>query len=291
MAHHLNAHILKEFAKVQECRQFGFDVKLLYDNSRKDFPYTRFHDASDYTLFTRATIRETYSLVPYWKEKRNPLYGNLLYPVLLFALQQAYEYVWRIEFDVRYSGRWPDFFNAFAASPADLLGTTLCRYAAAPDWSWWSTATVNDVPIDQSLLIRGFYPVIRLSRNACTMLDRAYRQGWQGHFEVMVGTILNHYGCRLEDIGGWGEFVRAEHRGRFYSNTPQTSNMWPGTFVWRWPDACLEHRFDIPDYLYHPVVRKSVYLQIYCLLRLLPSWIWRPIVTLAKRFFRLKIAE
>jgi len=56
------------------------------------------------------------------------------------------------------------------------------------------------------------------------------------------------------------------------------------------PDACSEHLFDLPDRLYHPVIKKSVILKIYCLARLLPDWITRPVVNMAKRLFSLTTA-
>jgi len=283
MAHHLNSFILKEFDNLCECRRFDYDVRLLYDNSKNDFPFKKFKDEKEYALFTRADMEKAYPMVPFWKDKRNPFYGNLLFPILSFAGNTSYDYIWRIEFDVRFSGRWQDFFNAFASSPADLLGTTLGTFNRSPSWNWWQTATLNGVPVATDKLIRGFYPVLRLSRQACAVLEAAYRQGWQGHFEVLLATILQQQHCRIEDIGGNGEFVQPANRNRFYSNTPQHSNLWPGTFVWRMPDACRDHRMELPNYLYHPVMKKSAVRRIYCLFQRMPRCLANPTTNFFKR--------
>ena len=47
----------------------------------------------------------------------------------------------------------------------------------------------------------------------------------------LVKTLLKHYGLRVEDIGGEGEFVRPENMGRFYTNTPEKDGLAPGTMV------------------------------------------------------------
>ncbi len=283
MAHHLNSFILNEFDNLCECRGDGYDVRLFYDNSKGDFPFKKFKDEKEYALFTRADTEKAYPMIPFWKDKRNPFYGNLLFPILSFAGSTSYDYIWRIEFDVRFSGRWADFFNAFADSPADLLGTTLGTFARTPAWNWWQTATLNGAPVATDKLIRGFYPVLRLSKPACAILENAYRQGWQGHFEVLLATILQQHHCLIEDIGGNGDFGQPAHRNRFYSNTPEHNNLWPGTFVWRMPDACSEHRMDLPNHLYHPITIKSAARRVYCQLRRLPCWLVGPAITFIKK--------
>jgi hypothetical protein len=99
--------------------------------------------------------------------------------------------------------------------------------------------------------VRAFLGVSRLSRSACETLDRAFTvDGWAGHDEVAVPTILRTYGLSLEDIGGDGEFVRPGNENRFYTNSPTRPLLAPGTFVCppRVPDS-----LDQPGKLYHPV--------------------------------------
>jgi hypothetical protein len=286
MTHRLNSFILKEFDKLKECRLHGYDVKLFYDNSKNDFPFKRFRDEQEYALFTMADMEKAYSMVPFWKGKRNPFYGNLLFPILSFAAKRLYDFIWRIEFDVRFSGRWLDFFDEFASSPADLLGTTLGTFERTPSWNLWQTAALHGEPVPTAQLIRGFYPVLRLSRHACTVLEDAMRQGWQGHFEVILASILNQRHCLIEDIGGDGAFVSPAHKGRFYSNTPQNNNLYPGTFVWRIPEICSPHVLEKPAHLYHPVKYQTPAQRLYCLVKRWPQWLSHPLITSIKRLSR-----
>lgn len=285
MAHYLNPLILKEYYKLQECCRFGFDVKFFYDNSRNDFPHTKFKDKQNVVLFTIESIQKRYTLIPYCENRRGPFYGNLIFPVLSFALDTLYQYIWRIEFDVRFSGKWIDFFNAFEPSQADLLGTTLCRFSSSPTWRYWKTAELDRVPIPDEKLIRGFFPVIRLSNKACVVLDRAYHNGWQGHFEVSIGTILHHFNCKIEDVGGNGEFVNFENRNRFYTNTLQNNFLWPGTFIWRFPEICMEHKLNTPNQLYHPITAKPWSHKLYCILKFFLPRISISAIKFAKRYF------
>jgi hypothetical protein len=71
-------------------------------------------------------------------------------------------------------------------------------------------------------------------------MDRFYREGWTGHCEVTWATLLHTAGLRIADLGGNGEFVAAQNRGRFYENTMTSLEHSPGTFVYRpmklpWP--------------------------------------------------------
>jgi hypothetical protein len=64
-------------------------------------------------------------------------------------------------------------------------------------------------------------------------MHAAYSAGWMGHYECTFPTLILRNGLGIEDIGGDGEFVLEENRGRFYSNTPGQSSLAPGTFVFR----------------------------------------------------------
>jgi hypothetical protein len=286
MTHYLNPIILKELSKLRECGAHGYDVKLFYDNSKNDFPYRKFKDEREYALFTRAEIEQAYSMVPLWKGNRNPFYGNLLFPILSFAADRPYDFIWRIEYDVRFSGQWVDFFDAFASSPADLLGTTLGTFKRTPSWNLWQTAAFNGVPVPPDQLIRGFYPMVRLSKQACQVLETAYRQGWQGHFEVILASILKQRHCLIEDIGGDGEFVSTANKGRYYTNTPQNNDLYPGTFVWKTPDICKHDVFDKSDHLYHPIKYRTAAQRIYCAVKRWPKWLSSPLVTSIKKLSR-----
>jgi hypothetical protein len=177
--------------------------------------------------------------------------GNVELPLLRFFKDHpGYDHYWTVEYDVRFTGSWNAFFSSFAASGADLLGTTLTRYDQVPDWHHWPTLDLAGRPIGKERYLRGFFPIYRLSRRALMQLDRDYRAGVKGHFECLVPTLLNHAGMTVEDIGGDGEFVQPGNRNRFYRNTPSRGSLNPGTFVFR---PAMHRPGDEPDMLWHPV--------------------------------------
>lgn len=250
-AHYLTPAITSEFQRIHSAAKgIGHDALLFYDNSRNDFDPNRFAPGS-FELFTRDEVATRYDMTSCSPQGR--IYdGNTTFPILWFALRHPeYNHIWRIEYDVRFNGEWRDFFRAFDQNDSDLLTTTLTRQQHFPQWKWWYTARKPWYVLKKPELIRGFLPVCRLSAKACQILDSAYRQGWAGHDEVSVPTILYAKQCVIEDIGGDGEFVRQGNENRFYTNTPATRNyLAPGTFVC--PPAVALPMNEVRK-LYHPV--------------------------------------
>ncbi|MBV1906549.1 MAG: DUF3405 domain-containing protein [Pseudomonadales bacterium] len=183
--------------------------------------------------------------------KRNMKLGNAELPVMLFkAAHPEYEYYWVVEYDVRFSGNWRLFFSHFAENNADLLGTTLSSYLECPGWSHWSSVNIKVFDLSNTDLIRGFFPVYRISRQALECLDKAYQKECSGHMESLMPSLLYHSGMRLEDFGGSGTFVAADNKNKFYTNNPLDNTLAPGTFIYRpWFTEPGEQR----NILWHPV--------------------------------------
>lgn len=189
--------------------------------------------------------------------------GNIgLLLLHLHRTGRPYRRYWLIEYDVEYTGRWRGFFEHFRASGSDLLGTTLQPYRVLPQFHWWDD--VETPPgVGREQLYRGFFPVMRITERGLRALDRAYSDGWSGHYEVVLPTALLHYGARIEDIGGEGPYVRPGNENRFYTNTPSRTGLGPGTFIYRPPRRWPGLR---PGKLWHPVKpsqgRASQYLDL-----------------------------
>ncbi len=231
MAHYLNESIVREFRSLKKSRSADVNVKMLYDNSKKDFDASYFDGSFDYYLYDVEEVAKNYQFMNQSNQSIVP--GNCIFPMLLFAeTNRDFSYLWRVEYDARFSGDWSVFFDSFAGNESDLLGTTIFRYDFRPDWNWWGSLKAPVASLDKKWLLRGFFPVFRLSKKACDILEHSYNAGWRGHDEVSIPTILNFNGCSIEDIGGDGEFVRPENRNRFYTNTPASSGLAPGTFVY-----------------------------------------------------------
>jgi len=152
-----------------------------------------------------------------------------------FKNHPEYDRYWFIEYDVRFSGAWRNFFTAFEDSDADFMSSSIRRASNDPRWMHWPTlhppASVGALPAHERLC--SFMPILRISRRGFEAIDQAYRDGWTGHCEASWPTILYRAGCKLEDFGGDGEFVRPENRNRFYTNTLSDEDLAPGSLVFR----------------------------------------------------------
>ncbi len=165
------------------------------------------------------------------------------------AQGEGVDRAWVIEYDVRYSGRWRDFFAAFEADETDLLAPGIVPWADDPAWyNWPSFRGPAQLPPAQQL--RAFMPVYRASGALFRRMDAAYRAGWGGHCEATWPSIACHAGLRVADLGGHGRLTPEAYRGRFYSATPLDENLAPGTLVFKPP---LYRPGSRRDMLWHPV--------------------------------------
>jgi len=250
--HILTQPILDEFLRIQAVADRQTTVKLFYDNTASDFDFSLLRCEEDFFLFNRKDVFDFFNI----ECISDNFYGNANLPLLYFSCQNPeYKFYWVVEYDVRFSGEWKFFIDSFRSTDADLLGTTLCSKEFYPEWFHWDSVEPPETE-DSLEFIRGFFPVVRYSQLACRLLVTAYHDGWRGHFEGLVPTVLYSRGCTIEDIGGDGEFTPVERLKLFYSNSPGKWSLSPGTFVYR-PDVSLQTI--VPDTLYHPVKSQAVW--------------------------------
>lgn len=169
-----------------------------------------------------------------------------------FNANPTYDRYWFLEYDVRFSGTWSDFFAGFEQDDADFLSSSIRRASTHPNWMHWQTlhAPTSAGRLSDADRIGNFMPITRISRRGLEAIDAAYRAGWNGHCEVTWPTILHRAGLTIEDFGGDGEFVRPGNKNRFYTNTPRDKDLWPGSLVFRPVRALPGFR---RNRLWHPV--------------------------------------
>ncbi|MEI9406528.1 hypothetical protein [Mesorhizobium argentiipisi] len=177
--------------------------------------------------------------------------------IVLFPLAKSAnrEFVWVLEYDVDFAGRWLDFFQQFSSNGADLLATTVNTRRRDPRWTFWNSAKG---PCPKSRFTRAFLPIMRVSRRLIGVYEEALSTGeWSGHYEFLVPTIARVHGLRIEDIGGTGPFVPWGRRRRNYLNAAKNPHLSPGTFVWRPSMMAYFHEDDTAftqrAMLYHPI--------------------------------------
>jgi len=233
--HYLNRSLVNFFRTLQDAVP-GRDACLLM-HLPPDAPVPSIPAAIPHHLVTTPEIRNPDYVIksggPDWRIWRG---GHTdLIALQFFSTRREYEHYWFIEYDVRFSGNWRDFFSHFEGTNSDFLSTTIRRASTDQRWMHWPSLHVPDSAgkLTDRDRICSFMPIFRISRRGLEAVDRAYRAGWSGHCEVTWPTILNHAGLTLEDIGGAGEFVADENRNRFYANTPLDADLAPGSMVFR----------------------------------------------------------
>ena len=178
--------------------------------------------------------------------------GHTDLPMLYLArAKPGYAYYWGIEYDVRYTGSWRQFFDRYDDSDADFLGAGIRTVLDSPKWSWWHTLVVPEgiAPPAGSELLCSFMPVYRVSARLVQALDRAYCTGWSGHSEVTWPTLAHRLGMAIIDLGGQGAYVRPQDRGQVYVSNVDHWALSPGTYVYK----PVKHVCWQRDMLWHPV--------------------------------------
>jgi hypothetical protein len=185
--------------------------------------------------------------------------GNAELPMLHFwRLYPGYEHYWIVEYDVRFSGCWREFFRYWDENDADLLSTTLTPYEQCREWPHWDSLRTSECD-DHSTCVRDFFPVYRVAQPALTTLDGSCRACAAGHMEALLPSTLNAAGLAREDTGGDGPYVRPKNVNRFHRNSPGDNSDLPGIFVYRPIRDCEGEE---PGKLWHPVKLSEKRLQL-----------------------------
>jgi hypothetical protein len=180
------------------------------------------------------------------------------FPVLdFYRAHPEYDYYWAVEYDVRYSGEWDQFFASFLDFNHDLITAHIRRYRQENRWCWWNTLQHSSKVIAREKYLRSLNVIYRLSSKALAYLHSAQTDGWRGHPEATIPTLLLEAGFRLLDMGGKGEFTPPELRNRFYTSWTTASGRFSpfGTLRDRPVRARLGRS---PNKLYHPIKPKNM---------------------------------
>jgi hypothetical protein len=243
--HHYSEEVLATFSAIGHAAKKTGDTFLLYheaDKGRngKNLPALNMHRFTDEILYSLDYIPLTNSLLP----------GSNHFSLLhFFQLHPGYHYYWYIEDDVRFTGSWELFFDAFKDLETDFISAHLDIYTNQPGWPWWDSLTHENRMIPEGNLVRSFNPVYRISARALAFLHDCLRQKWRGHHEVLIPTLLHNNNFSLMDFGGTGYFAPPGFRNRFYTDA-----------TYRWKPVITEP-LELNNKLYHPV--KPAYYEFF----------------------------
>lgn len=249
LAHKLTESLVRRLRSLRaECDGTDHDLTLLFDATHSPCP--ELPGIPVHSFDVRSIEALGFHMLSAGRNGPGIVPGNTDYPVLSYYLSHpAYNFYWLIEHDVRFTGSWRDFFAACDTSRADLLTTTIETFYENEYWFWWRSLGFRGTAPDRMEVIRAYLPIYRLSECACRLLVRECRDGWRGHFEARLPTILRRNKLVLEDIGGEGSFVPEGNENRFYIGAnPRTPQI--ATLQWR---PVLREPGSLPNKLWHPV--------------------------------------
>ena len=177
--------------------------------------------------------------------------GHCHFPILrLFQESPKIQQLWLVEYDVRFTGKWKVLFDHFASDDADLITCHLRHHDQEPGWHWWNTLRPPEgQSLDQVQPLRAFLVVARYSAAALAKLIDYQSQGWVGHQEVIIPTLLRHAGLKVRDINDASPSHRAR---RFYVSYSDQNGALEEFGTMRYRPA-RAHAGLRSNTLYHPV--------------------------------------
>jgi hypothetical protein len=153
--------------------------------------------------------------------------GSTHFPLLDLSRSRSYRHYWLVESDVEYRGNWHALLDAWRGCEADLLACHLRRHADWPGWGWWRTLRwPSSAQLGKDQLHRAFLPFFRISLTALQALDQAHRDGWKGHFEALVPTVLQRAGMTVQDLRATVPCYLGESQNPSASLTQQSTMRW-----------------------------------------------------------------
>ena len=227
--------VQKLYCKIKNAVGDKGDVFLLYHNRKAYAPVMP--DGIDIITFTTDILKD----LQYTPIRTKLVPGSNHFPVLQFFLMRSeYSYYWCIEDDVEFNGEWSDLFESITPwVKYDFITSHIRRHSDIPDWSWWDSYRVPGEDFNTDNLINSFNPIYRISNHALTHIDTCLKNGYRGHHEVLLPTLLYRGGFSIADFSTKENYV-----------TPILSFCTPRTM--RWLPVYL-FVGNMRNKLYHPV--------------------------------------
>lgn len=247
LSHLVSPSIYWTFQRLSGIDPESYDTIWLYDKSGESTPWP-VRTARHHAFSADRLVNEEYSFAT-----GKSLSSNTHFPVINFREEnKEYTHYWVVEHDVRFTGDWEFLFDSFQENDTDFLTASVSRYANAQEFVFWDSLSHPSIQIPKHKRIRSFNPIYRISAEALDFIIDLHRNGWSGHQEVLLPTLLHNNGFTIEDFGGEGEFVPDRRRNVWYTSKNLNNFGVPdgGTHRFRprfWKAGSR------PNTIYHPV--------------------------------------
>ena len=222
ITHHLNEHDriqLKNLSDIHNCKNSQNFLFVLLDTSRMTeeeiygaHEFESIGADEGYTIiflediFVSRELSYKGYVIEKYEGDNNPLfYGNCMLMIMYVYSLLKYcgvDYFWIIEHDVYLNGKWSEFLDFFDESRnEDFIPSIIHPY----DPFWWHANQYNfKNHIDRNKFLVSFNPIMRLSNNAMEELDKSYREGNSGFYELYIPTYFNNKGMSIKSLETYG---------------------------------------------------------------------------------------
>lgn len=175
----------------------GYDKYLMYDKDKADaMEFLPHLEAAAGCVGWSLDEMEREGYMLYDPDGKGPTYvGNNQLPVLnlIRTLGQTYSFYWFIEYDTVFTGTWAKLFNFYDRFKHDFIATNYSPVRMT--WKLWSALVDpnNQPPTGRPphKEMRSLNCCYRISANAGLHLDQKCREGWKGHHEVLMASLLH----------------------------------------------------------------------------------------------------
>ena len=149
--------------------------------------------------------------------------GNMDWLLYLFDRDHpGYERLWWVEDDVRFGGPWSVLLDELRVRPEGLIAPRRRSREDAPEWFWWQYASYPE-GVRQ---LATFHPFGRVTHAALEALLQAYRDGWKGHHETFLPTVVEAAGLGVYDPVDRYTVDTFRHRPFHRPPVPQDGRLW-----------------------------------------------------------------
>jgi hypothetical protein len=217
LSHSASSKVIKEYRSIRRAIAGMGKSFFVYHNRSTGIPQSLPGD--ELYLFSDESLAE----LNYRLAGTSFFPGNVGFMLMQFFRNNPdFDYYWRIEYDVRFSGDWHFFFDALHDREQDFLTCHIRYHADEPDWPRWPLHhPVKSIPLSERL--RSFNPICRLSNASLSLLHQSLSDGWWGHDEVLFPTLLHHNRFTIMDIGGRGRFTPPAVKNNLYTESEPNS--------------------------------------------------------------------
>ncbi|MNK33273.1 Core-2/I-Branching enzyme [compost metagenome] len=127
--------------------------------------------------------------------------SNKHFPLFKFYVKNPdCDYYWIINDQVRPPQGWDNFFDPLMEETGDFLSCNLKEFSEDPTWYGWQNISYKQRTVPDGIKVRSFSSIYRISNSAMEFLHHCLSNGWIGHHEVLVPTLLKKGGFSIVDM-------------------------------------------------------------------------------------------